>query len=196
FIPPSLSTPASIVGSITSPSEASLLLLVPTFLSPTQFKCAKFILRYPTAKLLRDCSNVGCIVSRDDLIQHATKICRSILKQQIRAPLTTGISGGFDISGRTTPTATRIEGLCAALDFLSDPDLTSAIRTSITTGIIFLLKAEITVGKYAGGMPGSAILLSPGASIVRIDYVQHALSAWLSFAALQSQPPHRNFQLP
>ncbi|MDR3544130.1 MAG: hypothetical protein P4L69_24735, partial [Desulfosporosinus sp.] len=46
FIPPSLSTPASIVGSITSPSEASLLLLVPTFLSPTQFKCAKFILRY------------------------------------------------------------------------------------------------------------------------------------------------------
>ncbi|MHB1957930.1 MAG: hypothetical protein ACYCO5_02750, partial [Acidobacteriaceae bacterium] len=46
-----VSTPASMVGSITSPSEASLLLLVPTSNATCQIECAKNILRYLQLKI-------------------------------------------------------------------------------------------------------------------------------------------------
>jgi hypothetical protein len=49
FVPSAGPVPASMVGSIVLASEVSLLLLLPTSMTPTQIKCAKDILRYPSS---------------------------------------------------------------------------------------------------------------------------------------------------
>ena len=104
-------------------------------------------------------------------------------------------NGSFDEAGRTAPTATRMEGLLAALEFLPN-DATgrrARIEAAVDRGIAFLLRAQITSGPYAGGMPeampGARSIMfraDPGASDIRIDYVQHALSAWLRYQAMFS----------
>src|ERR1700756_548876 len=58
LVPFSGPVPASMVGSIVLASEVSLLLLVPTSMTPTQIKCAKDILRYPW-KLRDECLNTS-----------------------------------------------------------------------------------------------------------------------------------------
>jgi len=94
------------------------------------------------------------------------------------------LEGGFDPAGRRTPTATRLEGLLAALEFLPDDGsgLRQEIEAAVGSAAAFLLRAQIRAGAYAGGVPTSM----PGVSAaiarlsdVRIDYVQHALCAWL-----------------
>jgi len=66
-----------------------------------------------------------------------------------------------------------------------------SIEASIHLGTEFLLRAQITEGEFAGGFP-RAIKLSPDwvdgaesfnrrATEIRIDYVQHALSAMIQY---------------
>lgn len=52
-------------------------------------------------------------------------------------------------------------------------------EATVERGIAFLLRAQISSGPYAGGVLGSM----NGDTFVRIDYVQHALCAWLRYAA-------------
>jgi hypothetical protein len=51
-------------------------------------------------------------------------------------------------------------------------------------GIAFLLRAQIVSGPEAGGMPGAIIISARDSSQIRIDYVQHALCAWLRYGQL------------
>jgi hypothetical protein len=132
-----------------------------------------------------------CPASREELLRHAMKICRSLLAGQVANATQPDLDGSFDPDGRTAPTAPRLEGLLAALEFLpkNDPTgLRAAIATAVQSGISFLLRAQIKSGQYAGGMPGEITRegagtrrADPGASDVRIDYVQHALSAFLRY---------------
>jgi hypothetical protein len=144
-----------------------------------------------TAKFLPYYEQSACPVSRADLVQHAVLICDRFLREQIVGATNTKLDGGFQPDGRITPTAIRLEGLLAALEFLpkSDEDLRARIESAVQRGIAFLLNAQITSGPYAGGMPGAVLATgSPrnvrSASEIRIDYVQHALSAWLRYEAL------------
>ena len=137
-----------------------------------------------TAKLLPYCEHVGCPVSREDLLHHASQICVSILRDQISNPAIPSVDGAFDTEGRTTPTATRMEGLLAALEFLPLGQQRTEVKTSVDRGIAFLLRSQVVSGWYAGGLPGESPLLAPGASEIRIDYVQHALCAWLRYQRL------------
>jgi hypothetical protein len=130
--------------------------------------------------------------SRAELIAHASRIVSGFLPGQIASADPT-LDGAFDPTGRTTPAATRLEGLLAALEFLPDDGtgLRQGIETAVQHGIAFLLRAQITSGPFAGGMPGVVrrtdsfvAKANPLGSEVRIDYVQHALSAWLRYQAL------------
>ena len=132
-----------------------------------------------TAKLLPYCENNACAASRDKLIRHAEQICRSILVEQHQ-------NGSFDYFGKTTPTATRMEGLLASLEFLQNGPLREEVISAVRRGIIFLVSAQITSGWYAGGIPGAVFAPSRETTNVRIDYVQHSLSAWLQYQ--QSHP--------
>jgi hypothetical protein len=147
-----------------------------------------------TARFLQDCPDSDCPVSRAELIEHAARICDRFVRDQVGSAPDARRNGAFGADGRTTPAAIRLEGLLATLEYLPD-DATgrrARIETSIEHGIAFLLAAQITSGPYAGGMPG-AVSSEPHASEIRIDYVQHALSAWLRYRAIapdRDEPGH------
>jgi hypothetical protein len=143
-----------------------------------------------TAEFLPYYQQNSCSVSRSDIVQHAMRICNRFLKEQITKSSDDRLIGGFDPAGRTTPTAIRLEGLLAALEFLppGETALRGRIKEAVDRGIDFLLRAQITSGPYAGGMPESALKpksvvfrADPQAYKVRIDYVQHSLCAWLRY---------------
>jgi hypothetical protein len=134
-----------------------------------------------TAKLLPYCEQGGCSASQEELVRHAVQVCESILRDQFRSSAALGLDGAFDPDGRTAPAATRLEGLLAALEFLPKGELRDRIGAATGRGIAFLLRAQMMSGPEAGGMPGAIISRALDSSEVRIDYVQHALCAWLRF---------------
>jgi hypothetical protein len=121
------------------------------------------------------------VVAEDVLIKHAVQICDHIISEQQD-------DGGFVADGRIAPTSTRLEGLIAMLQFMPQ----DRIEQAIGSGIEFLLKAQI----YDGAIPRAIAPLpddgSKGRSSfnrrvteIRIDYVQHALSALLGWHRLK-----------
>lgn len=128
--------------------------------------------------------------------QHARQVVVFILSQQIwREGQVT--RGGFAPDGRTSPTATRLEGLLATeILFRDEPEFHNQIRVAISWGIDFLLRAQVKNGRYKGAIPRSpvqiqsshpdAIKFNTRATEVRIDYVQHALSAFIGYFRLLS----------
>lgn len=135
-------------------------------------------------------------VSRELLIRHAAQICEAILHGQIDDPQRPEYAGGFVPDGRITPTSTRLEGLLAALSFLPEhDDLRRRTEAAVDRGTAFLLRAQVTEGEFAGAFPG-AIKRIEGVDLrtdefnrrateVRIDYVQHALSALIQYRRLR-----------
>ena len=132
-------------------------------------------------------------MSRDAVLAHARQVCEDMLSEQKHQVGHPQIAGCYTSDGRSCPTATRLEGLLAALSFLpsSDPQPHAQIRQSIEDGMRFLLRCQITAGPHAGAFPR----VLPGyqqpdkvsdkqrAQEVRIDYLQHALSAMIRFEA-------------
>ncbi len=131
-------------------------------------------------------------LSRDLLLNHAMQICESMLADQVLDSEMPQYWGGFSNDGRTTPTATRLEGLLAARSILpTASDLYARLDGAIAKGLQFLLNAQITEGEFMGGMP-RAVAYRSGRSKkitqfnqrvteVRIDYVQHAMSAMMQY---------------
>ncbi len=145
-----------------------------------------------TEKILAIASHNELPVSKKLLINHAIQICESMVQDQIRRPERTEYDGGFSKDGRTTPSATRLEGLQAALNFLPpDDEIRKRIDDAVSRGISFLLRAQITEGKFIGAFPRAAGKIDqdlPNADTfnrrrteVRIDYVHHALSAMIQY---------------
>jgi hypothetical protein len=134
-------------------------------------------------------------VSRELLINHAIQISDAMLQHQIEDPERPEYAGGFSEDGRTVPTATHLEGLQAALNVLPlDHENRKHINTAVARGLSFLLRAQISEGEFIGGFPRAAGKIDRGiadtdesnrrASEVRIDYVQHALSAMIQYVNL------------
>ncbi len=140
-----------------------------------------------TAKLLPYCEQGGCGASQEELVQHAIQVCKSILREQFKNGSATGLDGAFDGTGRTAPAATRLEGLLAALEFLSKGVLRERIVAAVERGIGFLLRVQVVSGPQAGGMPGAFGVRARDVSEIRIDYVQHALGAWLRYQSKGAQ---------
>jgi hypothetical protein len=147
-----------------------------------------------TERLLQvdDVESLG--VSRQQLVDHAVRICRSILAERPGGEGSRSYSGALTPDSRTTPTSTRLEGLLAALTFLpsDEAELRREMETAIHQGIAFLVRAQVRSGELDGAIPravgpsrprGSRRLpfVDPRASEVRIDYVQHALSAMIRY---------------
>lgn len=137
-----------------------------------------------TAKLLPNYAQSASPASRQELIQHAIQVCQALMKDQFRNPGNQGLDGAFDPTGRTAPTATRMEGLLAALEFIPDRSMRTQIQESVEHGVSLLIRSQIKDGLYAGGLPGASTSSAAGASDIRIDFVQHALCAWLRYKQL------------
>ena len=126
-----------------------------------------------------------------EILNHTRRICRDMVADQQGQLDCPTIAGCFTPDGRTCPSATRLEGLLAALVFLppGDEALKQEIRLATRRAMRFLLRAQVADGPLAGAIPrvmtgfeqpedasGSA-----RGGEVRVDYVQHALSAKIQF---------------
>jgi hypothetical protein len=129
-------------------------------------------------------------VTRDEAyLQHAHKIARAILKKQRGSNAVAPDLVGTFYEAQTTPAATRLEAYAADIvmtRFAGKPDawLLDAARPVARA----LVRAQFTLdsgywlknpARAEGGMPES-----PFTPDVRVDYVQHAMSAWLHLARI------------
>lgn len=141
--------------------------------SPKKFK--------PDVKLLKD---------------HVAQICLKMLGEQLLDRSQLRQYGGFVIDTRTTPTATRLEGLLAAYEILEqDSGLRKKILKACDLGIAFLLDSQIKKGKYQGMIPRAKLMkleslkgskaFNKRVSEVRIDYIQHGLSAFVQYSNIR-----------
>ena len=145
-----------------------------------------------TEKLLSDAS----FTTEEDRVllrTHAKQVVRLILSERSTQQDNLNLDGCFTSDGRTTPTATRLEGLIAASRVISNQDaIHPEMKDSIQRGIQFLMRSQIKVGAHAGGIPRAIARLPEGdpswsqnfnlrATEIRIDYVQHALSAFMGY---------------
>jgi hypothetical protein len=150
-----------------------------------------------TAKLFRAAEADGARIDRAALINHALQVCHAMLEEGRHPPLLPAMAGSLVRNGVVTPTATRLEGLQAALTFLpAEHPIVPHVRAAVDRGIDFLVRAQVKEGPYAGGMP-QAITRVPEdgtdatrkfnaqATEIRIDYVQHSLSALLQYLQRQ-----------
>ncbi len=144
-----------------------------------------------TAKLL-SFKDTELPVPRRMLVNHAIQISEAIMKDQVRSAKIAKYEGGFTDEGYVTPTATRLEGLLAARTFLpKNRKIYARVESAIRGGIDFLIRAQIKKGPYSGAFPRAVAKVKQDtpdarhfnerAEEVRIDYVQHALSAMIEY---------------
>lgn len=96
--------------------------------------------------------------------------------------------GSFTINRSLCGNATNMEGLIAAYQCLDDKVLKQKLAYSLKAGVEFLAKRQVKTGIHEGGVPASPDWDKPEAKNIdkeiRIDYVQHAMSAWLAYKSL------------
>ena len=133
-------------------------------------------------------------ISRSAMFRHVTRTCNKMIQDQQPYLHDTKIAGCFVDDGRTTPSAIRLEGLLAALSIMGDDHqaLKQEMQEAIIHGIRFLLRCQVLEGPYAGGIPCASEFIASGdptrdeeakrhVAEIRIDYVQHALSAMIQY---------------
>ncbi len=139
------------------------------------------------------------IVSEEHIYQHAFQICISIMTQIPDYLPEAPYYGSLTNAGRTTPTATRLEGLISAYKFLPDEyvGLKVDLAVVIENGINFLVRSQVQKGDCKGGIP-RAYFLSEKFQLyfgivpdkrdteIRIDYNQHAMCAMMQWIQVES----------
>ncbi len=93
--------------------------------------------------------------------------------------------GAFEDNIRPCSLGTIMEGLAATYFCTNNEQLRMIIFKSLVIGNLFLSKVQVKTGIQAGGLPNSANWVragvTPNASVIRIDNVQHVVSGWLKF---------------
>ena len=117
---------------------------------------------------------------------------RMYLEQMAIATLTNQITnknnsyyGAFKDNIRPCSIGTIMEGLASIYYCTDNTNFKKVIFNSLSIGNMFLSKVQVKTGEQAGGIPNSANWVKPGvtpnASVIRIDNVQHVVSGWLKF---------------
>ncbi len=129
-------------------------------------------------------------------LDHATRITQAILERQNRKPTYLDWLGSYYRPPRSTPTATRTEGLTAAYQLerdFGDPEKAQEILEAIKLGVRFQLQTQFR--------PESAIYLPNPQRVlggfrrslenyeIRIDYVQHNISSLLALSQIRLDRP-------
>ena len=148
-----------------------------------------------TARLLQAADKQGIDIPRDALVAHALQVCHAMLEDARHPQPIPEMEGSLAPMGAVTPTATRLEGLQAALTFLpAEHPIVPHIRAAVDRGLDFLVRAQVKEGPYEGGLPQAIARLPDDGTVatrrfnaqateIRIDYVQHALSAMVQYVA-------------
>jgi hypothetical protein len=141
-----------------------------------------------TQLMLKHYEKTDKSISRELLVDHALQIASGIIENRWRPSLASVLNGTLGRDGRTTPTATRLEGLLAISDLLAPSAGREDPAQVIEHAISFLLRSQVREGKYRGAITRELLLdriKGPGynnrATEIRIDYIQHALCAMLDY---------------
>lgn len=93
--------------------------------------------------------------------------------------------GAFKDNIRPCSLGTIMEGLASIYFCTDNKNLKKVIFKSLSIGNMFLSKVQVKTGEQAGGLPNSANWVkagvTPNASVIRIDNVQHVVTGWLKF---------------
>lgn len=132
------------------------------------------------------------MATKQAILFHAKQIVQTLLPYSSEIEKKRIQQFGMTLDGRTCPTATRLEGLLSAYTFL--PETESRLKQEILEvaeqGIVFLLQNQVLTGPLSGGIPrytseNLTVLRSDISKKwigeIRIDYVQHTLSAMLQY---------------
>ena len=128
------------------------------------------------------------------IYQHGVKVVESMLSVLTKEELVEN-NGCHTADGRTCPTSTRLEGLLAATTFVRDDELfvvdwdpkverlQDRMLYFIQLGVDFLLESqeENTSYNMQGGVPAVYPADSDKKKEVRVDYVQHSMSAMIAY---------------
>jgi hypothetical protein len=131
------------------------------------------------------------------MYQHGLKVVKSMLSEYNKEQLEEN-NGCMTLDRRTCPTSTRLEGLIAALSFIRpeerfiglDEDHVENLRKrmyrDIRIGIKFLVYSQETVEtlNMHGGVPLKYPPDGDKNKEVRVDYVQHSMSAVIAYERL------------
>jgi len=143
-----------------------------------------------TAKILEISKNQNLRIPEELIINHGKQVVNGIIAGVPKYTEKTNPNFGcLTRDCRTTPTATRLEGIIAFYKTLGEKDktLNETIAKVSANGINFLMRSQIKDGIYKGAIPPrlvenfEAIKRTRKDTIVRIDYVQHTLSAFLHY---------------
>ena len=129
---------------------------------------------------------------------HGVRVVKSMLAGHSKMELKEEYSGCFTGDTRTCPTATRLEGLIASLSFVRDTEmfvseyedkaekLVDRMRHDIRLGVRFLLRSQEIddSNNMHGGVPVKFPANDHRAKEVRVDYVQHSMSAIIAYEKL------------
>ncbi len=99
--------------------------------------------------------------------------------------------GSFSLSKSLCGCATILEGLVAAYDCVYSNVVKTRLLYSIKAGVEFLAEYQVKSGNFEGGIPANykwdAVEAQNSDKEIRIDNVQHALSAWVTYKNLLSR---------
>ena len=123
----------------------------------------------------------------NDLAQmraYAEQMAIPVLSNQITNPKNSYFGALID-NIRPCSLGSIMEGL-AAIYFITESDqLKMILSKALSIGNYFLAKVQVKTGVNAGGLPNSANWVKPGvspnASIIRIDNVEHVVLSWLRY---------------
>jgi hypothetical protein len=146
-----------------------------------------------TAELLKIADREQLVIPRKVLFDHALQICHAILEDGHAPQALPVMEGALAANGLVTPTATRLEGLLAALTFLPQGHpMRGHVEAAVHRGVGFLLRAQVRGGEFDGAFPYAISRIPAGHGTgagafnakvgeVRIDYVQHSMSALVQY---------------
>jgi hypothetical protein len=93
--------------------------------------------------------------------------------------------GAFKDNVRPCSLGSIMEGLASIYFCVENKQFRRLLFKSLSIGNLFLSKVQVKTGEQAGGLPNSANWVRPGvtpnASIIRIDNVQHVATGWLKY---------------
>ena len=122
------------------------------------------------------------------LRNHASRLAGSAVLGQIMDKKNK-FYGSFGGQMRLNSIATVMEGLNALYYCVDDRNLKKRIKQSLYAGNAFIAKYQVKEGDLAGGIPYSPFWAAKQApskyKVIRIDNVQHALSAWILYSIIR-----------
>lgn len=119
-----------------------------------------------------------------EMISYSEQMAIPVLTNQITNSRNS-YYGAFRDNIRPCSLGTIMEGLASVYLCTNNLQMKKIIFKSLSIGNHFLSKVQVKTGKQAGGLPNSANWVKPGvtpnASVIRIDNVQHVVLGWLKF---------------